>query len=396
MKKEIGKPPSPRTLGLKNEGTFQRVGELKKKSPAVQKEPPTATELLGDAERATTPQKARKGEERTRRVRFSYPKGSPVDPGVEARQAGSRSFMVNSARPRITPDTFTPPLIGVEALYKAPVLKADRSKITFQAGDKVLKLGLYPLVAELFEPNVRGGRWITLMKLPHVLAPFMDTQTLSCDQAKVVIGKIEKTDPDNYKDLKEALDTLESEGKPVPCISSGAAPGKTASELIWRQELQIGAKKNKKIVDDAGEFSPDEFIDLFQENFRIVLPKELQLLRKGESDAEEEEFDDDWIKKVDKYLSSYQPENRQALQYKIELLSVLVLLEAPSAMAGQKDEENANKLAQDFANWLATPEGSKAMIRMACADVLIGMPDRIVGNTHTGNFSWDGSKSLVH
>ena len=227
------------------------------------------------------------------------------------------------------------------------------------------------------------------MKLPHVLAPFMDTQTLSYDQAKVVIGKIEKTDPDSYKALKADLDELESEGKPVPCISSGAAPGKTASELIWRQELQIGAKKNKNIVDETGEFSPIEFIKSFQDDFKI-LPKELRF-RSGESDAVEEEVDEDWINNVDKYLSFYQPDNKQALQYKIELLSVLVFLEAPLAMAGQKDEENANKLAQDFAIWLATPEGSKAMIRMACADVLIGMPDRIVGNTHTGNFSWDGS-----
>ena len=65
MKKEIGKRyvPSPRTLGLKNEGTFQKVGQLPEKSPAEQK---------GDAETATTLQKAQKGKERTGRVEVQF------------------------------------------------------------------------------------------------------------------------------------------------------------------------------------------------------------------------------------------------------------------------------------------------------------------------------------
>jgi hypothetical protein len=282
----------------------------------------------------------------------------------------------NIAKPQILKDTFT---LGKFALSTKAPLKNDFEKIVVladvQGEEDVLKVSVGQ--GSMIAPNVLGSVWIQHLKLSGVTAPTM--HVLNPEDLNRVIESVANINPVAVKSIKT--------------VATDNIPGYfTAGFCATQAPPAVGTYVT------AREVGPDTF--RASQNPRDEIEKTLKEVWPNVTSEQFNRFMDRLDNKnyeacMGTTWLDYEPTpvTKEAKWRITYLIAQIGGVAAKTAQENLKkvSPQNIQQYAQ-FKAWLDSADGKNAFISMTCADVLLGMNDRVVETFHPGNFAFGEGK----
>jgi hypothetical protein len=295
------------------------------------------------------------------------------------------------------------------------VLRVDDRRIvvkaTFGEDEQVRVLKISPSAGPFVKANVLAGQWIHRLELAKVLEGVGAPEEMeNCDLTKDGLNQFleQISDQTVRGELRKRLDEVERGKNPhesTAAMVSTLVQGTTVYTLLGK--LHVDAQVNssqgnafqnviyQKVLNDYPKNGPAPEATFINKKLQEASRLWGRLHKKGNL-TNDQSFPGDLDQLVDGLPVKTSTDDKAKFELQV-LLARRFRARAP--LAYHAVVEVADSKAQTLANyqaWLDTDKGTKAFIRMAAVDVIVGMVDRVLTILNTENFMFNGNSEPPH